>query len=116
MVFVRDEAETIREGTKIFRDEVPVFENDKRKDGCNDSCTDCSFSADSFFPVVLLVRVFLQVLSQVFLQVLLLILLLVFLQILVLIPFQIFGKEIGDEAHGDKSEGHPFVVIDVNAV
>ena len=33
-----------------------------------------------------------------------------------LIPFQIFGKEVGDEAHGDKNEGHPFVVIDVNAV
>ena len=99
MVFIRDEAETIREGTKIFfdktkifRDEVPVFENDKRKNGCNDSCIDCSFPADSFFPAVLLVL------------------------ILVLILLQILGKEIGDEAHGDKSEGHPFVVIDVNAV
>ena len=116
MVFIRDEAENIREGTKIFRDEVPVFENDKRKNGCNDSCTDCSFSADSLFPAVLLVQVLFLILLRVFSQFFLKIFLLVFLQILVLIPFQIFGKEVGDEAHGDKSEGHPFVVIDVNAV
>ena len=95
---------------------MPVFENDKRKNGCNASCTDCSFSADSFFPVVLLVRVFLQVLAQVLLPVLVVMLLLDVLHVLVLIRFRLFCKEIGDEAHGDKSEGHPFGVIDVNAV